>query len=281
MISLQRVATLDVAAASGLVLVGDELLVVADDELVVSRYGLDGSTRGVLALFPGSLPDERQARKLAKPDLEALASLPDGRLLALGSGSAPARDRGALVAGDEVREVDLVMLYTQLRGRFDRLNVEGACAVGEELVLLTRRTGRRGRNTLVRLDLRRVLAALDRERPRLDAELLLGVQEVELGTVAGTPLGFTDAAAWRDGLLFAAAAEVTDDPLDDGACVGCELGWFDRGGTVRHREAIEPCVKLEGIAVGGGPEPRLYAVADADCRASLAPLFTAALSAWS
>jgi len=262
-------------------MVGDELLVVADDELGISRYGLDGSPRGVLALFPGSLPDERSARKRAKPDLEALASLPDGRLLALGSGSAPARDRGALVAGDEVREVDLEPLYSALRGRFDRLNVEGACAVGEELVLLTRRTGRSGRNTLVRLDLRRALEALDREQPRIDAGLLLAVQEVELGYIAGTPLGFTDATAWRDGLVFAAAAEVTDDPIDDGACVGCELGWFDRGGTVHHREAIEPCVKIEGIAVAGGPEPRLFAVADADDRANLAPLFTAALPAWS
>lgn len=279
MIGLQLVATLDVAAASGLVLVGDELLVVADDELSLSRYGLDGSRRGALALFGGVLPDDAAARKLAKPDLEALAALADGRLLALGSGSAPARDRGALVDGDRVREVDLEPLYAELRGRFDRLNIEGACAVGDRLVLLTRRTGRRGRNTLVRLDLPRVLAGLDRERPCLDPSTLVDVQEMELGMIAGTPLGFTDATAWRDGILYAAAAEVTDDPIDDGACVGCELGWLDTGGRVGHREAIEPCVKLEGIAVAGGPAPRLYAVADADDRASPAPLFTAPLPA--
>ncbi len=279
MISLQLVATLDVAAASGLVLVGDELLVVADDELGISRYGLDGARRGALALFRGSLPDEARARKLAKPDLESLAGLPDGRLLALGSGSAPARDRGALIAGENVRDVDLEPLYAALRGQFDRLNVEGACVVGDQLVLLTRRTGRRGRNTLVRLDLRLVLAGLDRGRPSLEAAMLAGVQEVELRTIAGTPLGFTDAAAWRDGLLYAAAAEVTDDPVDDGACVGCEVGWIDAGGTVRHRETVEPCVKIEGIAIAGGHAPRLYAVADADDCASPAPLFTAPLPA--
>jgi hypothetical protein len=275
-IALNRIATLDVAAASGLALVGDELVVVADDELTLHRYGRDGQPRGCVPLFAGALPDEPRARKKAKPDLEALAALPDGRLFAIGSGSKRTRDRGALVSGERVVEVDLAPLYDALRGEFDRLNVEGGCVLGDHLALLTRRTGRRGRNALVRLDLRALLAALDSSAPRLDAALLVGVQEVELGSVSGTPLGFTDAATWGDGILFAAAAEVTDDPVDDGACVACELGWMDREGTVRHREAVDPCAKLEGITVDGA---RLYAVADADDRASLAPLFTAELPA--
>jgi hypothetical protein len=277
-IALERIAALDVAAASGLVLAGDELVVIADDELALSRYGRDGQPRGRTPLFDGSLPDEPRARKRSKPDLEALAALPDGRLFALGSGSAPARDRGALVRGGEgAREVDLAPLYGALRGRVDRVNVEGACVLGDELILLTRRTGRSGRNAMVRLDLGRALAALDRAAPRLDPSLVVAVQDVELGSRCGTPLGFTDAAAWRGGLLFAVAAEVTDDPLQDGACVACEIGWLDRDGAVHRREPVEPCVKLEGIAVDGGAEPRLFAVADADDRAVPAPLFVARL----
>jgi hypothetical protein len=267
-ISLERVATLDVAAASGLVLIGDELAVIADDEMVLLRYGTGGEPRGRVALFGGALPDEPIARKRAKPDLEALALLPDGRLFALGSGSAAGRDRAALVDGDEVTPIDLGPLYRELRARIDPLNVEGAAALGRELVLLTRRTGRQGRNALVRLDLIAAMAALDARR--LDSSLLLAVQEIELGVVGGTPLGFTDATAWRGGLLYAAAAEVTDDPVQDGACVGCELGWVDAGGAVRWRERVEPCVKLEGIAAG---EDGVYAVADSDDRALPAPLF--------
>lgn len=272
MLALQQIATLDVSAASGLALRGDELVVIADDELALSRYALDGTPRGRTTLFPGALPDEARARKLAKPDLEALAALQDGRLLALGSGSAPARDRAALIDDAGAIEIDLAPLYDELRQRFDRLNVEGACASRDEMILLTRRTGRQGRNTLVRLDLARLQTAL--ERRVVDAGLLLGIEEIDLGSVSGTPLGFTDAAAWRGGLLFAAAAEVTDDPVDDGACVGCQIGWMDETGVVRHREPVVPCVKLEGIAVA---DDRLYAVADADDRSRPAPLFSAVL----
>jgi hypothetical protein len=277
-IPLHRIATLDVAAASGLALVGDELVVVADDELTLHRFGRDGQSRGCVPLFAGTLPVEPRARKKAKPDLEALTMLPDGRLFALGSGSKKGqrRDRGALVGGDRVVEVDLAPLYQALRGDFDRLNVEGACVLGDNFALLTRRTGRRGRNALVRLDLRALLAALDASEPRLEAALLVRVDDVELGSVSGTPLGFTDAVAWEDGVLFTAVAEVTDDPVEDGACVACELGWMDRAGAIRQREQVEPCAKLEGIAVDGA---RLYAVADADDRATLAPLYTAELPA--
>jgi hypothetical protein len=274
-IALERIGTLDVAAASGLLLVGDELVVIADDELALSRYGTDGRPRGRTRLFGGSLPDDLVERKRAKPDLESLALLPDGRLLALGSGSAPARDRAALVEPDGLTtEIDLAPLYAALRSDFDRLNVEGACAAGGQLVLLTRRTGKTGRNALVRLDLDAAMASL--AAGRLGAELLIAVEDVELGAVDGTPLGFSDAAPWRGGLLFAAAAEVTDDPVLDGACVGCELGWLDlERREVTRRERVDPCAKLEGIAIG--PERRLFAVADADDRAQPAPLYAAAL----
>jgi hypothetical protein len=269
-IGLERIGTLDVAAASGLVVVGDELVVIADDELVLSRYGGAGEPRGRVALFGGTLPDEPAARKRAKPDLEALALLPDGRLLALGSGSAAGRDRGALVDGADVRLIDLAPLYRELRSRFEPLNVEGAAVLGGELLLLSRRTGRQGRNAIARLDLAAAIDAL--ERGWLEASLLLAVDDVELGAVEGTPLGFTDAAPWRGGLLYAAAAEVTDDPVADGACVGCELGWMDATGAVRARGWVDPCVKLEGVAVRG---ERLVAVADSDDRALPAPLFAA------
>src|SRR5687768_10956382 len=97
MIELEPIATLGISAASGLVRRGDELLVVADDELCLLRVGLDGRERGRVRLFEGELPREPRARKRAKPDLEALVDLGDGRVLALGSGSKDNRMRGALV----------------------------------------------------------------------------------------------------------------------------------------------------------------------------------------
>jgi hypothetical protein len=272
---LDHIATLDIAAASGLVLLGDELAVIADDELSLSRYRADGHPLGRLPLFPGSLPDDPPARKRAKPDLEALAALPDGRLLALGSGSTPSRDRAALITGAAVAVIDLAPLYTELRERLVPLNIEGACASDRDLVLLNRRIGRAGQSVLVRLDLDRLMAALDRRPARLDASLVAGVSQVDLGAIGGTPLGFTDATPWRGGILFAAAAEVTDDPVLDGACVAAELGWLDASGAVLWRARVAPCVKLEGIAVRGDRD--LLAVADSDDRALPAPLFAAEL----
>jgi len=273
-IALQRIATLDVAAASGLLLVDDELVIVADDELGLHRYGLDGSRRGVLPLFAGELPEEPKARKKKKPDLEALCRLPDGRWLALGSGSKKnRRRRGALVEGDRVTEVDLGPLYDALRETFDRVNVEGAAVAGEHLVLLTRRTGRRGRNALVRLDLAGVLERLAAAAPCLDAVVMADVVDVDLGSAGETPFGFTDATPFRGGLLFSAVAEETDDPVLDGACMACELGWLDAEGRVRDRWPVSPLAKLEGIA--SHDDGRLFAVADADDRTIAAPLFGA------
>jgi len=275
MLRLQRIGTLSVSAASGLVRVGDELCVVADDELCLHRYALDGTARGELRLFAGELPAKPKARKRAKPDLEALCELSPSRLLALGSGSKPPRERGALIEGDTVLEVDLAPLMAAVRERFDRVNIEGAAVLAHRLVLLTRRTGKRGRNTLVRLDLARVSASLASGSPGIDADAFVDLVEVELGEEQGIPYGFTDATPCAGGLLFAAAAEDTDDPVDDGVCVGNVVGLLDAQGRVVRRWSTTPRAKIEGIALGADGD--MYAVADADDRDVPAPLFRAAL----
>jgi hypothetical protein len=274
-IVLEQIATLAVSAASGIVRVGDELWVVADDELELGRYSRDGRLLGRVALFDGVLPDDLGARKRAKPDLEVLVDLGDGQLLALGSGSKAKRMRGALVTGNAVVEVDLEPLYDELAREIDRLNVEGASVLGDHLVLLTRRTGSRGRNTIVQLDLAATRRALAKRTPKLTSKLLVGILEVELGEVDGVPYGFTDATPDGARLLFTAAAEQTDDPVDDGVCVGCMIGRVDATGTVLARWPVTPLVKLEGIT--RSTDDTVLLVADADDRQVHAPLFRASI----
>src|SRR5690349_13989277 len=96
-VDLEPIAELDVSAASGLVAIAERLYVVADDEHFLATYDFAGRPLGRLALWPDALPDEHAERKRLKSDLEALTQLPDGRLLALGSGSTPRRRRGALI----------------------------------------------------------------------------------------------------------------------------------------------------------------------------------------
>lgn len=267
-VPLTTLAELRQSATSGLVWFGGELLVIADDDLSLGRYGADGSPRGTLELLPGSLPSDAARRKRRKPDFEALVVLGE-RVLVLGSGSKNRRQVGVWVdpARSRAVSVDLAPLYEALAGHTDRVNVEGAALVGGRLVLLNRRTGSRGRNLLVHLDLCRVAEELGLSEPALESDTLLGVFPAELGELEGVPLGFTDGTAHDDRLLFTAAAEATDDPVDDGMCKGSVLGWARLDGSVVESRLLDTRAKIEGLCLvpplaPGGPELRL--VADAD-----------------
>lgn len=277
-IVLERRGVLDVSAASGCVVDGGLVHVIADDDLCLRTYDLSGRPRGSIRLFAGALPAEAKARKRRKPDLEALVRLPDGSLLALGSGSSPARHRGARVFGDgdgpRVEVIDLAPLHAALAGRFDALNLEGAAVVGPHLVLAQRGNGPGRQNALVRLDLAAALAMLD--AGRLGPAAIVEVVPVDLGELDGVPLSLTDLARGPDGLLcFAAAAEATDDPYLDGACAGSAIGVVGPAGEVARLWPVAPIVKIEGLACGGDGD--LLLVADADDPAVMAPLFGARL----
>ena len=281
MLDLAPIAELDVSAASGLAALPDALCVIADDETFLGVYDYDGRPRARVALLPDRLPAEHHARKRSKPDFEALAALPDGRLLALGSGSTAARMRGVLITpamGWGVRAFDLAPLYQALAKDVPELNVEGAAVLGDRLVLLQRGNGAARDNARIDLDLAAVLHALD-DGAALDAGALCAIERVRLGEIDGVPLGFTDAAAHPSaGLLFTAAAEDTADTYLDGRSAGSVVGVLS-GGAVLAAHTVQPACKLEGLAcrVAGGAT-RLWLVADADDRGVPATLFRAELA---
>jgi hypothetical protein len=282
-IELVPVAELDVSAASGLAALPDAICVIADDETFLAVYGYDGLPRARVPLLPDRLPEEHHARKRSKPDFEALAVLPGGRLLALGSGSTAERRRGVLITTEPtwaVRTLDLAPLYDALARELPELNVEGAAMLGDRLVLLQRGNGAARDNARIDLDLPTLLHAIDRGDSELGAAALRTIERVQLGEIAGVPLGFTDAAAHPTaGLLFTAAAEDTADTYLDGRCAGSVVGVLS-GGTVRSAHVVEPACKLEGLACRseGGAATRLWLVADADDRHVSATLFSAVVA---
>ncbi|HEX7479379.1 MAG TPA: hypothetical protein VF331_16370 [Polyangiales bacterium] len=272
----RRVAELDVSAASGLVATPDALWVIADDELFLSAYSYDGRPLQRVALWPGELPAEHAERKRRKPDLEALTLLPDGRLLALGSGSTAARSRGALVEPRELRvqRLDLSALHAALRARIPELNLEGAAVVGERLWLAQRGNGVSHFNACIELDLESVLAQLD-AAATLGAQGLRGIHPLALGELEGVALSLTDLAAHPDGgLLFTAAAEASADTYADGRCTGSVVGALSERGELRAILPVQASCKLEGIAVA---DRELWLVSDPDDRAKHAELFRAPL----
>lgn len=281
------------SAASGIVVAGRYLYVIADDELHLGVFDLTDERGGIARrLFPGDLPDDAPARKARKPDLEALVRLPpfpgypSGALFALASGSRPNRQTGALFGLDDTgalrgmpSPVDLSALYAPLQRRFPALNVEGAVIGDQQLVLLQRASGDHPENALIGLPLADVLQALCGDDERRLPELPIETRTIDLGRIGGVPLGFTDAAALADGrLLFSAVAESVDDTYRDGPCIGAAIGLLDTDGQVQRLEFVAPVRKIEGIDARQDDDAlRLLLVSDADDRRSPVVLFGATL----
>ncbi|MBT9530336.1 MAG: hypothetical protein IV111_09205, partial [Pseudomonas sp.] len=242
---LQPLAQLQVAAASALVCAGDLLYLLADDELLLQRYDLNGVFIDQQPLLAGSLPSAAKARKRLKPDFEMLCQLPDGALLALGSGSTAARRRGVLWQAGVTRVLDLTALYLALENQLQDLNLEGAVVQGEHLWLAQRGNSAGSINALIRLDLATLMQQLAGDG--LDAEVLRAVHAVELGTLHGVPLSFTDLCLDAQGrLLFAAAAEATKSSYHDGACLGSVVGCW-HAGQVQSLWPLAGEAKIEGL----------------------------------
>lgn len=281
------------SAASGIVVAGELLYVIADDEQYLGVFDLAGQGDGTkVRLFPGDLPDEAAARKARKPDLEALVRLPpftgypQGALFALASGSKPNRRTGVLLGLDgsgavsgAPRSVDLSALYVPLQRRFPALNIEGAVVCDRQLVLLQRASGDHPENALIRLPLVDVLQALSTTDELRLPELPVEILTIDLGRIDGVPLGFTDAAALPDGrLVFSAVAESVDDTYHDGPCIGAATGILGADGQVKMLEFLQPVRKIEGIdARQEGAVLRLLLVTDADDRSRPGALFSATL----
>jgi len=267
------------SAASGLAVAGGRLYVIADDELHLGRFEAGGDRPGeLLRLFEGNLPDAKKPRKARKPDLEVLTRLPPfaacpmGALLALGSGSRRRRRRGALLRLDASENIAGAPLPLDLSGLYDHLarcipgpNVEGGCVTGGELVLLQRGNKGDRLNALIRLPLPALLHGVVGGvlEPRAAAITLIAV---ELGSVDGVPLSFTDCAALPDGrIVFTAAAEDTADSYHDGGCAGSAVGMLDREGRVLRLDPLDGPHKVEGVhAWLEGEAIRLLLVTDAD-----------------
>jgi hypothetical protein len=277
---MRPIAQLDVAAASGIAICDGALHVLADDELTLARYDLAGRRTGEITLLSGALPDGERERKAHKPDFEALVALPGGALLALGSGSTPARRRGAWVnvsaARPVSRELDLSPLYEHLERELPELNIEGGAVLGDILFLTSRGNGARRENALVRVDWPSCARAFEAEGVA-PADAFRGVDRVELGELDGShPLGFTDLASVEGRLLFTAAAEASPNTYDDGVCAGSALGVLTPSGEVSGLVVLEPVMKIEGVcAAKTGEELELLFVADPDDRTARAPLLAA------
>ncbi len=278
-----------VRAGSSLAWVPGGIALIQDDANFVALVEPEGGRARAITL-PAGVGGRRQfdddrGNKAHKFDLEACVAVErEGEtvLLALGSGSSSRRERVALIRGwerehPEVSLVHLPRLYDALRDarRFagTELNVEGAVFLGDRLRLFGRgngasRDGDAAANATCDLDWTALLAHLDapdhRPPPRPAA-----VMRYDLGHLDGVALGFTDAACWRDVLLYSAAAEDSPDAVQDGPVTGSVIGVIASDGRTRWAPLAEPSGerftgKVEGVLPALDTTDRLYVVVDAD-----------------
>ena len=258
-----------VRAASGIVAQRHRLLIAQDD----AQY-LGVVTDRVTALPLPAVEGRRQfATKRDKIDIEAMVQI-DDEVWLFGSGSLPPREQIYRLVNDEPRSIAAGPLYQLCRAALGgMLNIEGVARVGDELWLFHRgNTGPSDRPAVARFSLAGVKAWLDGG----PVPPLRGVKVYALGAVDGHPYGFTDATAVGDRVYFLAAAEASDNAIDDGVVPGSLLGVIDGRGirTAPFTVGGKP-VKAEGLAIDRAHHA--WVVVDPDDPAIPSTLFEVAL----
>ena len=220
--------------------------------------------------------DATRGNKRLKLDLEACLSLPDGRAVIFGSGSARARERVVIVGPDRAPQIKPAAdFYRALRSVREfvgpALNLEGAVCHSDRVRLFQRGNGGGNGSSSVNavgdLSLDGFLAWLDADGP---VPHLQSVLQVDLGRIEGVPYGITDGAVMNDGrIAFISCAEASADVLSDGPVLGVRFGIIDRDRTVEVAEVTGPdgrasLIKLEGIEARLTDSRRFDVVADLD-----------------
>jgi hypothetical protein len=237
------------SAASGVAWMNDSLVVIDDASIFAGVFHQAKTPGKSLRLFSPIEGHEQFSEtagtKALKPDLEVLVPLPDGSLLALGSGSRnrgvgsrEARGRAVKISPHwQIEVFHLGPLYQKLSEVQDSINVEGALIDGDGLLLFLRGNGRGGKPMIVKiLNVEEALTG----RPNLGA-----AREILLPTLHGSALGFTDACTLPDGTQLAAlVAEESPDVYSDGAVAGSVL--YDL-----HQEKIVSLIDTNGTAFSG------------------------------
>jgi hypothetical protein len=269
------------------------LYVVADDELHLGVFAAAGTDSGeLLRILPGDLPLEEKKRKRAKADFEALLHVPafgayaHGALLAFGSGSTAHRRRGVLlplnaigkIDRNSTRILDLSNIHAAVAREVGTVNIEGAVAVQDRLLLLQRGNKGKGVNAIVSFDLTAFCNAAQRN-DTIPSFPVHAVHRYDLGAIRDVPFGFSDCAALVDGsIVFSAIAEDTKDSYADGPCAGVAIGVIDAHGELRRIARVQEPAKIEGIfAEMHESTAHLLLVTDADDPSVPAALYSAAL----
>ena len=284
-----------VRAGSGLTRLDGRLALIQDDANFVALFDPDG--QGVESiLLPAGLDgrrqfDDRWGNKKSKLDLEACTTVTEGDsqvLIALGSGSSPAREYVLVIerptsASPGIKLHHAPAFYAALRSHVDfagsELNVEGAAFIGGDVVRLFQRGNGATHGDQFPVNatcdiswqaLRRHLddAASAPPTPR-------SIVQYDLGLMDEVRLTFTDGAVRGGCIFFTATAEASPDAVQDGPVMGSVLGEINAEGAPRYtvlqdQDGGRLRSKVEGLSLDEHDLRRAWVSIDPDdpCAAS-------------
>ncbi len=247
----------EVQSASGLVVLGEDIFTVCDDNPYLFHLDSDFQILRQHALIPFDGPLEKvRLPKATKPDFEALEQIGPGEMIALGSGSeTPERDImiHIRIDGDsvETERYSITNFYdslAQIAGmERSEFNLEGLAFSSNTLYFFTRTT-----NLMFTIDSRAFLIYM-KEKGALPP---VKFKTFELPGIDGSTSGFSGATVTSDGkyAFVTSSVEVSDDSYNDGDILGSFIGVVplysapDKTHWARIESPEEP-LKVEAISI--------------------------------
>ena len=250
---LNKILFTNIPSASGLEIIENKVYVVGDDSPYL--YVLDLKSlqlTDTIPLFTSQDFGSGRIPKALKPDLESLTTIElagEKYLLALGSGSAPTRDKGYTLklpvkegAAAVIQEYSLEPLYRTLRQNKemlngDLLNLEAAATAQGDL-FLWQRAASTGANVVLRFNAPAFMQSLTGKATQLPAFVST---PFNLPDIAGLSARFSGAYAYQNLLFFTASVENTLDAIQDGEVLGSFVGYM----PVPAQESADTALSLQ------------------------------------
>lgn len=232
---VKRVVLENLPSASGVEVINGIIYIIGDDAPYL--YCLDHALKLIekVELFKTDEFGTGRIPKRSKPDLECMMSFVmhnNNYLFIFGSGATENREKGYLVKlptkfnkKHVVQEISLKPLYDLLRSHEDiagggSLNLEGAAASGEKLVLLNRANAQAGNTALVFSMEEFLVFVTENEEMVPFPEVIPYI----LPTIKGVQAGFSGADFFEEKLFFTASVEDAPDAVQDGEVLGSFIG---------------------------------------------------------
>lgn len=250
-INIDSLEKLDqIPSASGIESYHENYYIISDDSPFLFLINEKGEIIEKISLFPSLPTIDGRIDKSIKPDLEAICTLPDGKLLLLGSGSIPEKRDIAVVFDPKTgtfKTIQTESLYSEFRKVLSEiLNIEAAAIKGADLFLFHRSFS--GENISFKLSIIEFLKYLNKNT--LPSFITYSVSDTTLSPI----LGISGATLEESGdFVLTFTEEITTDPVKDGKVNGSFIGlWNPETGpckSVIQYPFKKSQLKVEGVQI--------------------------------